>query len=85
MQRDVSDSHLRFVFTGTLHTVVHHDVAERASRRHARRTGGDRLAGALVVHFGADILFHPHARATRTAAHAGRAVARHLDDLHSFD
>ena len=36
---------------------------------------------ALDVHLLADVLLHPHAGATGTAAHATGAVARHLDDL----
>ena len=45
------------------------------------RAGGERLLGALDVDLLADVLLHPHARAAGAAAHALRAVARHLDDV----
>src|SRR5438876_693080 len=70
-----------FVLALALHAVVEHDVAERARHRDAARAGGDRLLAPLGVDLLADALFHPHARAAGTAAHAARAVARHLDEV----
>lgn len=82
---DVTHLHRTLVHAGTLHTVIEHDVAERAGGGHAGGTGGDGFTGSFVVHLGADVLFHPHAGTTGSAAHALGSVAWHFDYLDSFD
>src|SRR5262249_40120425 len=85
MHRDVADLHAvvldAHARSDALHAVVDHDVAVGTRRRDSRRAGLDQFPGAGVVDLGPDRLFHPHARASRAAAHALRAVALGLDDL----
>jgi hypothetical protein len=74
---DVGHLHLIVLEALTLHTVVDHDVTERARGRDARGARRDQLLRALDVHLLAHVLFHPHASTTGATAHA----LRRLDDV----
>src|SRR5690606_33275089 len=63
------------------HTVGQHDAAERAAGRDLGGRGGQRLVHAVDVDALAELLLHPHARATGATAHGPFAVAGHLDQL----
>src|SRR3954452_21112840 len=85
MDRDVGDPYLGLLDAGGLHTVVEHDVTERACGCHTRGTGGDCLSRTFVIDLRADRLFNSHPCPAGTTTHALRAAARHLDDFDALD
>ena len=61
--------------------VGEHHAAERAADRDLVGAGADGLLGAVDVDPLAEVLLHPHARATGAAAEGPLGVALHLDEL----
>src|SRR5204862_234277 len=66
---DIADTDFVLVLALTLHTVVDHDVTERARGGDAGRAGGEEFLRARIVHLLADALLHPHPRAAGATAH----------------
>ena len=65
------------------HCVIEHHRTERAGNRNLGGPGRDGLIPTIHVDLRADFFFHPHARATGTAAERLIAVALHLDTVNA--
>ncbi|CAB4805723.1 unannotated protein [freshwater metagenome] len=85
MHRNVCDLHLVFFDALCFHTIVDHDVAERAGNRDLCCTGSQQFLRALDVDLFAGAFFHPHATAAGATAHALGAVATGFNDFNAAE